>query len=317
MGHLHCLDAETGAVVWSVDLPARYGDPQNASGSVPLWGYAASPLIDGDRIITLGGPDAVAVALDKNTGAEVWQALSSSQVGYCPPVIYRVGDTRQLIIWHPEAVCGLAPETGKLLWQVPFEVKAALSVPMPRFDGKRLFVTSFYNSALMLALDTAKPGAAVLWRGKGKGEQPDKTASLHSIIPTPVFKDGYVYGVDSYGELRCLNAETGERVWTALGVTRPLKNGKRDESPPTAADRWGNAFLDPQADRYFLFNEAGELIIAKLEPTGYTEIDRAKIIESDNRMPGRPVVWSQPAYAHHCVYVRSDHELVSVSLEKK
>ena len=34
-------------------------------------------------------------------------------------------------------------------------------------------------------------------------------------------------------------------------------------------------------------------------------------------MPNRPVVWSQPAYAHRCVYVRNDHEIVCVSLEKK
>jgi outer membrane protein assembly factor BamB len=317
MGDLLCLDAEKGSVIWSVSLPARYGDPQNPNGAIPLWGYAASPLIDGDRLITLGGPDAVAVALDKSNGVEVWRSLSSSSIGYCPPVIYNVGGSRQLIIWHPEAVCGLVPETGKELWQVPFEVKAALSVPMPRFDGQRLFVTSFYNSALMLKLDTEKPGASVLWRGKGKGEQPDKTASLHSIIPTPVFKDGFVYGIDSYGELRCVNAESGERTWTAIGVTRPLKDGRRDDSPPSAKDRWDNAFLDPQGDRCFLFNEAGELIIAKLGPVGYSEIDRAKIIEPDNHMPGRAVVWSQPAYAHRSVYVRNDHEIVRISLQSK
>jgi outer membrane protein assembly factor BamB len=317
MGDLICLDAATGKIIWSVNLPSRYGDPQTPNSAVPLWGYAASPLIDGDRLFTLGGPDAVVVALNKNTGAEIWRALSSSSIGYCPPGIIDVGSTRQLIVWHPEAVCGIAPETGKVFWEAPFEVKAALSVPMPRFDGGRLFVTSFYNSALMLKLDTKKPGATVLWRGKGKGEQPDKTASLHSIIPTPLFRDGYVYGVDSYGELRCLNADTGERVWTALGVTRPLKDGKRNQAPPSAGDRWANAFLDPQGDRCFLFNEAGELVIAKLDPSGYSEIDRAKIIEPDNHMPGRQVVWSQPAYAHRRVYVRNDHEIVSVSLEKE
>jgi outer membrane protein assembly factor BamB len=319
MGDLICLDAASGKAVWSVNLPERYGDPQKPNRGIPLWGYAASPLLDGDRLITLAGDDgSVVVALNKDTGKELWRALSSFSIGYCPPAIYTVGKTRQLIIWHPEAVCGLEPETGKVLWQVPFELhESALSIPMPRFDGSRLFVTSFYNSALMLKLDLERPGATVLWRGKGKGEQPHQTASLHSIMPTPVMKDGYVYGVDSYGELRCLNADTGERVWTALGVTRPLKNGQRDESKPSAKDRWDNAFLNPQGDRCFLFNEAGELIIARLEPSGYTEIDRAKIIDADNSMPGRTVVWSQPAYARRCVYVRNDHEIVCVSLEKK
>ncbi|HEY1380794.1 MAG TPA: PQQ-binding-like beta-propeller repeat protein [Gemmataceae bacterium] len=319
MGDLLCLDARTGKVVWSVNLPREYGDPKKPNRGIPIWGFAASPLLDGDRLITLGGPDgSVVVALHKDTGKELWRALSAFSTGYCPPAIYTVGTTRQLIVWHPEAVCGLEPETGNVYWEVPFELHrpSALSIPMPRFDGKHLFVTSFYNSALMLTLDPDKPGASVLWRGRGKGERPDQTAAIHSIIPTPVLKDGYVYGVDSYGELRCLKADTGERVWTALGVTRALKDGRRDESKPGKDDRWDNAFLTPHGDRYLLFNEAGELIIARLEPTGYTEIDRAKVIEPDNTMPGRPVVWSQPAYAHRSVYVRNDHELVCISLAK-
>jgi hypothetical protein len=168
----------------------------------------------------------------------------------------------------------------------------------------------------MLSLDPDKPGASVLWQGKAKGEKPAQTATLHSIMPTPVMKGGYIYGVDSYGELRCLNAETGDRVWTALGVTRGLKDGKRDESKPSEKDRWGNAFLTPHGDRFFLFNEAGELIIARLDPSGYTEIDRTSIIVPDNTMAGRDVVWSHPAYAHQSVYVRNDRELVCISLAK-
>lgn len=312
MGDLCCWDAKSGSSQWAINLPRKYGVRP------PVWGYAASPLVDGDRLITLAGGDgSVVVAINKDTGQEIWRALSSFSIGYCPPVIYTVGRTRQLIIWHPEAVCSLDPESGKVLWQVPFELaRSALSISMPRFDGKRLFITSFYNSALMIGLDTNQPGGKILWHGQGKGERWDKTATLHSIMPTPVFKDGYVYGIDSYGELRCLKAENGERIWTTLGVTRALKNGKRDESRITEKDRWDNAFLTPHGDRYFIFNEQGELIIARLAPSGYSEIDRVKIIEPDNSMPGRPVVWSHPAYAHKNIYVRNDHELVSVSLAK-
>ena len=88
------------------------------------------------------------------------------------------------------------------------------------------------------------------------------------------------------------------------------------EAPAEKSERWSNAFLVPNGDRYFLFNEKGDLIIAKLSPAGYEEIDRTHVIEPDNPMPGRLVVWSHPAFAHRKMFVRNDHEIVCVSLAK-
>ena len=75
---------------------------------------------------------------------------------------------------------------------------------------------------------------------------------------------------------------TGKRIWATHAATV----GK--------SARWANAFLIPNGDRVFLFNEKGELIIAKLSPKGYDEIDRVKILDPTNRYPGRMVVWSHP-----------------------
>jgi outer membrane protein assembly factor BamB len=129
-------------------------------------------------------------------------------------------------------------------------------------------------------------------------------------MPTPFIADAHIYGVCSYGELRCLTADKGERVWE----TRKPTVGKPDEEgKPT---RWGNAFLTPNGDRFFLFNEQGELVIARLTPKGYEEIDRAAILKPTNKLAGRPVVWVHPAYAGKKVYVRNDQELVCVDLAK-
>ena len=78
--------------------------------------------------------------------------------------------------------------------------------------------------------------------------------------------------------------------------------------------RWANAFLVRHEDRFFLFNEKGDLIIAKLTPEKYEEISRAHILDPDNRLPGRPVVWSHPAFADKAMFARNDHEIVCVSL---
>src|SRR5437667_287260 len=65
MGHLLCLDAASGKVIWSKHLLTDY------QVNVPMWGFAASPLLDGNRLVCLvGGEGSVAVAFNKDTGAE-------------------------------------------------------------------------------------------------------------------------------------------------------------------------------------------------------------------------------------------------------
>lgn len=302
MGNLFCLDAEKGTVIWSKDFVADCKAP------VPLWGFAASPLLYDDKLICLvGGKDRVVVAFDKNTGAEKWHALSvgkGNQIGYCPPMIYTIGGKRQLIIWHPEAVNGLNPDNGEVYWSQPFPIKANLSISMPRQAGDLLFITSFYNGAMMLKFDGEKP--SVVWRSEVQSEDPKRTDTLNSIMPTPFLRDGYIYGICSYGELRCLRADDGKRIWMSLKATEV----------PDETVRWANAFLIAQGDRFFLPNEKGDLVIARLTPKGYEEIDRAHILAPTDPSPGRLVVWSHPAFAHKSMYARNDKEIVCVSLAK-
>ena len=171
--------------------------------------------------------------------------------------------------------------------------------------GDLLFLTCFYNGSWMLRLDASQPAAATLWQSKRVSEQ--NTDGLHSVLSTPFLEDGYIYGVCSYGQLRCLNAATGERLWETLAAT--TADGKEA--------RWGNVFIIKNQDRFFLFNEKGDLIIARLTPEGYEEISRAHVIEPVNRDAGRPVVWSHPAFAGRRMFVRNDQEILCVDLARK
>ena len=296
-GNLLCLDAANGQVIWSRNFKKDFGI------ATPMWGFAGNPLIDGDKLICLaGGSNSVAVAFDKRTGKELWRALSAKEPGYSSPVIYTVGGRRQLILWHPEAINGLDPETGRVLWTTPFSSRFGLTAPMPRQVNDRIFVTAFYDGSLMLRVTNAEAPPQVLWKSAKASER--DTDMLHSIIPTPFIEGGHIYGVCSYGQLRCLKVESGERVWETLAAT--TKDNKET--------RWGNAFLIKNGERFFLFNELGDLIIARLMPDGYQEISRAHIIEPANRDPGRWVVWSHPAFANRSCYARNDREIVCVSL---
>lgn len=316
MGHLKALKVADGKQVWAKDFMKDYG------AGLPVWGFSCHPLVDGDKLICIvgGTNDRLVVAFDKKTGKELWASQSClGDFGYCPPMIYEFGGKRQLIVWHTRAVVGLDPDTGKRLWRVDFDVKAALTAPTPRKVGTdKLFVSSFYNGSMLLKVTADK--AEVVWKSKAKGETPDLTTDLSSIMCTPWVDGDHIYGVCSYGQLRCIEAATGKRVWDTMKATRGARTPAKiaENADPDENERWSLAFIVPHGDRYFLFNEQGDLVIAKLSPKGYEEIDRAHIIEPTNTMAGRGrlVVWMHPAFADKKVYVRNDKELICVSLEK-
>lgn len=299
MGHLFCLDVNSGEVLWKKDYVEDYGT------RLPIWGMASPPLIDGNQVIALvGGQGALLVSFNKQTGKELWRVHHDHSVGYCPPVILEFGGQRQLICWHPNAISAHKPENGDLLWQVPYKVQAGMSIATPKKLGDRLLVSSFYNGARMLRVSA--DSAALLWQSAGGTEI--TTDKLHSLMCTPIFKEEAIYGVDSYGQLRGLNPDTGERLWETLAAT--------------GEGRWWNAFIiphhpggDASQERFFIHNEQGELIIANLSPSGYEELSRGLLVEPTRPVKRRMTIWSHPAFAMQSVFARNDKEIVRVSLK--
>ncbi len=302
MGHLHCLDAKQGTVIWKRDLNADYAiqAESRADNRMPIWGLAAAPLVFDDLVILqLGAKGACIVALDRTSGKERWRALDDL-ASYSAPVMIRQADRDVLVCWTGNSVAGLVPMTGEVLWRYPFGPKRMpIGVATPVVDGNRLFVSSFYDGSLMLRL-TDEPGAESAWQKAGESET--NTDALHCMISTPVLDGAHVYGVDSYGQLRCLNAETGERIW--------------EDQTATPRARWSNIHLVRNGRRWWLFNERGQLIIANLTPEGYQEISRTQLIEptSEQLRQRGGVCWAHPAFANRHVFARNDRELVCASL---
>jgi outer membrane protein assembly factor BamB len=293
VGNLVCLDADKGSVIWSKDLPKEYKTP------TPMWGFAGHPLVDGKKLICLvGGEGSVAVAFDKETGKELWRSVSAKEPGYSPPTMIEAGGKRQLLIWDAEKINSLDPETGKVYWSVPLEPGYGMSIMGPRKAGDHLFAGGIGNKSLVLKLDREKPAAEEVWRGNTK-------KGLAPVNSTPFLEDGTLYGVDQPGQLRAVDLLTGKRLWETTAPT----TGKEPASS-------GTAFLIKNGDRFFLFSETGELIIAKLSRTKYEEVSRCKLLDPTGLVFGRDVVWSHPAFASRCCFARNDKEIVCVSLEK-
>ena len=119
----------------------------------------------------------------------------------------------------------------------------------------------------------------------------------------PFIQDGRIYGCGHHGRFLCARLEDGEWLWDTY---RP-STGERP------AD-WASVFMVQHRDRFFLANDLGDLILARLSPTGYTEISRAHRIEPTHQVWGRPLVWSHPAFANRHVVLRNDAEIRSYSL---
>jgi outer membrane protein assembly factor BamB len=297
-GHLHCLDSATGRVLWKRDLAKDF------SIRMPIWGIAAAPLIYDDLVILqIGGDDgACLVALDTRSGEEEWRALRD-RANYTAPILIKQGGRDVCVCWTADSVAGLDPEEGEVYWRIPFPpTRMPIGIATPVVEDNMLFVTNFYDGALMLDLSMREPAAKKMWQISGRSEK--ETEALHSIISTPLLRGDYIYGVDSYGELRCLNAKTGERIW--------------EDQTATPRNRWSNIHFVEHDDQVWMFNEAGELIIAELSPQGFREIDRALLIEPTQEQLRRRngVTWAHPAFADRHVFARNDKRLVCASLEE-
>ncbi len=282
-GHVHCLDAQTGRVIWKIDLGKEH--------RIGVQQCRPSPLIEGNLLIVFTGarPDASIIALDKGTGEEVWKALNDP-VSNSSPIVVEAGGKRQLIVWTDESLASLNPATGKTFWRKPMVTSHNDSIPTPVVQKNRLLI-----GGLMLTLDDDRPAASLLWpeaRGASK--------RILSNTSTPLLQGDYVYSARSSGELVCLDARTGLQLWRNDTVT-DLKRG-------------ASIHLTPNGDLVFLFTDKGDLILAKLTPQGYRQISRAHLLEPTSPMDDSKCAWSPPAYADRHVFARNDVELVCASL---
>jgi outer membrane protein assembly factor BamB len=285
-GYVHCLHAQNGTVLWEKNLGKEYKIEQLMC--------RASPLIEANRLILFTGakPGASVLALDKDTGKEIWKALDES-VSNSSPLVIVAGGKRQLIVWTGESITSLNPITGETYWREAMVTSNNDAIPAPVIYKNWLLI-----GGLMLELNTHQPGASVLW--------PETRAVSKRILSntsTALVWEDYVFSAKSSGELVCLEAGTGRQLWQTNKVTK-LKSG-------------ASIHITACGDAMFLFSDEGNLIRAQLTSQGYKEISRARLLEPTTPFGSNKRAWTPPAYANGHVFARSDAELVCASLTAK
>jgi outer membrane protein assembly factor BamB len=236
-------------------------------------------VIDGDRVIVHTGaePDGCLIAFDRRTGREVWRC-GQDPAGYATPILITAPAGRQLVAWTPEHILGIAPGTGKLLWSVPYKVTYGVSIATPIYQEHLVFVTGYWEGSKAIRLGPGPEQAELVW---------EDNRHARGLMAQPLYREGHVYSLDKYLGLVCFEMRTGKKLWD--DGNRMTPKGRN----PHASFVWLN-----DGDRALILNSVGELILARLNPQGYTEQSRTKVVDGE--------VWSHPAFAGNRIYLRSD-----------
>lgn len=268
-----CLDAKTGRVIWQVDTVKEHG------AQIPTWGFAASPLLDEDRVLLHVGaqPDGSVLALDRSTGKLFWRG-GPDPAGYCTPEIITHAGVRQLIAWGPEHIQSLNPETGATLWTHPYKITYGVSIAQPLYRDGILLVSGYWHGTKALKLG-AQP--TLLWENEKE---------MCGLMAAPLFKDGVVYLLDKNTGLQGIELATGKILWSDENTLTP-----KDRNPQMSL-----VWMQEKEGLAALLNASGELVYVRLKRDGFEELARHQIIGK---------TWAHPAFAGNRIYARSDTEL--------
>jgi outer membrane protein assembly factor BamB len=301
MGDLLCLDAADGKPLWQKNIRRDY------QVKPPTWGFSTQPLVEDSRLYAvIGGQGHAVVAFDAATGKELWRALSAREPGYSAPVIRTINGKRQLVVRHVDGLAGLTLDTGEVIWSTAFPTKVGMAICTPAVFGDRICISGQWEGAAMFKVLPDNQIATLVW-SRDAGITPEKTfrtEGFNSAMSTVLFDGNQVYGVSLHGELCALDAATGHRLWTSLALT--------GETSPK--DKWFTAFLVPHGKEWFVFTEKGDLQIARLSTAGYELLGQTHLCDPDMPVNNRKVIWSHPAFANRCIFVRRNSELVAFSL---
>jgi outer membrane protein assembly factor BamB len=282
-GDLVCVQAATGKEIWRKDLVKDFG------GTCPDWGYAESPLVDGDKVlVTPGGSKGAIAALNRNTGDLIWQSTGfTDPAHYSSLLVEEIGGQRQYIQLTPKSVAGVAAADGKLLWQAPRRGNVAV-IPSPVYADNEVYVTSGYGAGCNLFRIAANGGQF--------------SATQVYANRTMVNHHG---GVLKYGD--CLFGYAEAKGWTC-------QDFKTGEAKWQEREKLGKGSLICAEGLLYLRQENGKGTVALIEasPDGYKEHGR---FDQPDRTDKNS--WTHPVIAGGKLYLRDQDVLLCYDIKQK
>jgi outer membrane protein assembly factor BamB len=281
-GDLVCLNAATGQEGWRKSLTKDFG------GGVPGWGYSESPLVDGPLVVCApGGAKGTVVALNKQTGAVVWQSAGYKDgAHYTSIVAADIGNTHQYIHFSSASLVGLGATDGKVLWRAARAGKTAI-VPTPIYADGQVFVTSGYgvgHNSFKIAGAGGQFTATPAYEGR-------EFANHHGGV---ILHEGHLHGHSDAGGWMCMEFKTGKIAWQNRGV--------------------GKGAIGFADGHFYMRSEGGKGTVALVEasPAAYTEKGRFDQPDRSNKNS-----WPHPVIAGGKLYLRDQDVLLCYDVKGK
>jgi outer membrane protein assembly factor BamB len=282
-GRFLCLEMPTEPkgqprVAWEHDLIGEF------ESSVPQWGVACSPLIEGDLVIVQpGGKSGSVVAFDKKSGEVRWRA-GSNQSGYSSPVAATIGGQRMIFAFAGDALLVIRPTDGKVMDNYEWKTGNLGNIATPIVVDEYVFISSAYQQGSALLRVEVKGDEArfvQVYARRGRGYQ-----NHHS---TSVFKDRHLFGFDGMGgaRLKCVSFDTG----------------KEDEDWEAGGIGTGSGTLILAEKHLIILTEKGDLCLVEANPEEFHLVKRMKVLSGNNN-------WATPTLVDGRLYLRDEEKVV-------
>jgi outer membrane protein assembly factor BamB len=281
-GELVCMDTKNGNIIWQKDYVKDFG------GKTPNWGFAESPLVDGEKVIvTPGGRENTIVALKRTDGSVVWRAALGDVADYSSVLKAKLAGVDQYVNVTRQGLLGVESESGKLLWRY-----ARMAMPGDRGSNISTAIVSGDSAFATRAYDHGGGRVDIVRNGdKFEAKEVFFTKEMQNHHGGVVLLDGMVYG-SSNRDLLCLDYKTGTVKWADKG------SGK-------CSVLYADGML-------FCRDEKGPLTLVEATPDGYKQKGR---FEQPDR--SRRQAWPHLVIANGMMFVRDQDVLLCYDVREK
>lgn len=244
LGHLLCLNFDTGQLQWRRDLRGDF------KGNLPLWGYSGSPLVMGNLLIVETGnaQGRSVVALNRMNGKLVW-ANGSDRPGYSTPVPFKIADYEGVAVFSGQSITGRMLSNGRAIWRQKWTTRDEVQVATPIIFEDKVFVSSGYNSGCAL-IRFGNNFSGAIWSNR-------YMRNKHS---TCVLIKSHLYGFDEK-ELCCMDIVNGRVKWRSR--------------------KYGSGSLIAAGDKLIVQAENGVIAVVEASPWRFKELGRVQLFRSN------------------------------------